>query len=272
MAGITAGVLVLPQAIALAALAGMPPEYGLYTSIFPVLFAALFGSSWHAMSGPNTALCIVLAFTIASYASLSSPEWIQFAITLGFMTGLIQISIGLLRLGTIFTYFSQTVMIALTTGVGVVIIISQLGNFLGVLMITAEPIENAIPQIFFALDRTNPIALLIGVLTVSSGFMVKKYFPKWPFMIVAVVFGFVSAEILDLLFGSYYSHLDRLGALTLSALPLSAPDFRPETFAEASEGLIPGAFILAILGLMQASVIARSLANKSGQNVDINQE
>lgn len=272
MAGATAGVLVLPQAIALSALAGMPPEYGLYTSIFPVLFAALFGSSWHAMSGPNTALCIVVAFTIASYASVSSPEWIQYAITLAFMAGVIQLTIGFLRLSTIFTYFSQTVMVALITGVGVVIIISQLGNFMGVLMITAEPVEHAIPQAFYALERANLGALLVGIVTVSSGLIVKKYFPKWPFLIIAVVLGSITAQLLTLSFGTSYVQLDRLGSLSLSALPLSSPDFQPETFAEASEGLIPAAFIIAILGLMQASVIARSLAIKSGQNVDMNQE
>ena len=272
VAGVTAGILVLPQAIALSALAGMPPEYGLYTSIFPVLFAALFGSSWHAMSGPNTALCIVVAFTIASYASVSSPEWIQYAITLAFLAGIIQLSIGLLRLSAVFTYFSQTVMVALITGVGIIIIVSQLGNFMGVLMMTAEPIENAIPQAFYALERANLGAVLIGIITVSSGLIVKKYYPKLPYLIIAVVLGSVSAHLLTLLFGASYVQLDKLGSLSLSALPLSSPDFQPETFAEASEGLIPAAFIIAILGLMQASVIARSLANKSGQNVDMNQE
>lgn len=272
LAGVTAGILVLPQAIALSALAGMPPEYGLYTSIFPVLFAALFGSSWHAMSGPNTALCIVVAFTIASYASVSSPEWVQYAITLAFLAGIIQLSIGLLRLSAIFTYFSQTVMVALITGVGIIIIVSQLGNFMGVLMITAEPIENAIPQVFYALERANLGAVLVGIITVSSGLIVKKYFPRLPYLIIAVVLGSVSAQLLTVMFGLSYVQLDRLGSLSLSALPLSAPDFQPETFAEASEGLIPAAFIIAILGLMQASVIARSLANKSGQNIDMNQE
>ena len=83
VAGITAGILIVPQAIALAVLAGMPPEYGLYTSIFPVVIAALFGSSWHAMSGPNTALCILISFSIAPYASPQTADWVQYAITLG---------------------------------------------------------------------------------------------------------------------------------------------------------------------------------------------
>jgi SulP family sulfate permease len=272
VAGVTGGVLILPQAIALASLAGLPPEYGLYTSMFPVLFAALFGSSWHALSGPNTALCILLAHSIEPYASVGSAEWIQYAITLGFMAGLVQLSIGVLRLGVVFNYFSHAVMVALITGVGIIIIISQLGNFMGVLMNIAEPIENALPQVFYAVERANWFAVAVGSITVLSGLYIKKRKPNWPFMIIAVVVGMLAAYILELVFSPSYVGLDKLGAMSLSALPLSGPDFRPETFSEASEGLIPASIMIALLGLMQASVIARAMANKSGQHVDINQE
>ncbi|NOZ55070.1 MAG: SulP family inorganic anion transporter [Gammaproteobacteria bacterium] len=271
-AGITAGVLVLPQAIALASLAGMPPEYGLYTSIFPVLFAALFGSSWHAMSGPNTALSILVAFTIAPYASIGSPEWIQYAITLAFMAGIIQVTFGILRLGIVFNYFSKTVTVALITGVGVIIIVSQLGNFMGVLMNIAEPIENVIPQIFYSVLRANGFAVLVGTVTLLSGLFVKRYYPKLPFLIVAVIAGMVCSAVLELFFGTARVGLDKLGTMSLSVLPLSAPDFSPENFTEAAQGLLPAAFVIAFLGLIQASVIARAMASKSGQYVDINQE
>jgi len=272
VAGITAGVLILPQSIALAALAGMPPEYGLYTSIFPVMFAALFGSSWHAMSGPNTAICILIAFTIAPYASVASPEWIQYAITLAFMAAVIQITFGVLRLGVVFNYFSQTVMVALITGVGFIIILSQLGNFMGVLMNTAEPIENTLPQIAYAVTRANWFAVAIGTVTVAAGFLVKRYHPNQPFLIIAVVGGMVFAIFLELVFSPTFVQLDKLGMMSLSAFPLSAPDFSPENYTEAAQGLLPAAFFIAFLGLIQASVIARAMAEKSGQHIDVNQE
>jgi len=272
IAGVTAGVLILPQAIALATLAGLPPEYGLYTSIFPVMFAALFGSSWHAMSGPNTALSILIAFTIAPYASIASPEWIQYAVTLAFMAGVIQISLGLLRLGIIFNYFSQTVTIALITGVGIIIIVSQLGNFMGVLMNIAEPIEDAIPQVIYGISRANSFAVSVGVVTVLSGLLIKRYYPKLPFLIIAVIVGMLFAAGLELTLGESNVGLDKLGTMSLSALPLSSPDFSPENFAEASQGLLPAAFVIAFLGLIQASLIARAMAIKSGQCIDINQE
>ncbi len=272
IAGVTAGVLILPQAIALATLAGLPPEYGLYTSIFPVMFAALFGSSWHAMSGPNTALSILIAFTIAPYASIASPEWIQYAVTLAFMAGVIQIALGLLRLGIIFNYFSQTVTIALITGVGIIIIVSQLGNFMGVLMNIAEPIEDAIPQVIYGISRANGFAVSVGVVTVLSGLLIKRYYPKLPFLIIAVIVGMLFATGLELTLGESNVGLDKLGTMSLSALPLSSPDFSPENFAEASQGLLPAAFVIAFLGLIQASLIARAMAIKSGQCIDINQE
>ncbi len=272
IAGVTAGVLILPQAIALATLAGLPPEYGLYTSIFPVMFAALFGSSWHAMSGPNTALSILIAFTIAPYASIASPEWIQYAITLAFMAGVIQIALGMLRLGVIFNYFSQTVTIALITGVGIIIIISQLGNFMGVLMNIAEPIEDALPQVIYGISRANGFAISVGIVTVLSGLLIKRYYPKLPFLIIAVISGMLFSAGLELVLGASNVGLDKLGNMSLSALPLSSPDFSPENFSEASQGLLPAAFVIAFLGLIQASLIARAMAVKSGQSIDINQE
>ena len=152
IAGITAGILILPQAIALATLAGMPPEYGLYTSIFPVIIAALYGSSWHSMSGPNTALCILISATVANYATKSTVDWIQYTITLTFMAAVIQLFFGFFRLGVIFNYFSHTVMQALVAGVGITIILQQLGSFMGVVMNLNEDIDELLLQIIYVTE------------------------------------------------------------------------------------------------------------------------
>jgi SulP family sulfate permease len=272
IAGITAGILILPQAIALATLAGMPPEYGFYTAIFPVIIAALYGSSWHTLSGPNTALCIVMAFALAPYASESTPNYIMYAITLTFMAGVIQLAFGLLKLGVIFNYFSYSVRVAIITGVGIIIIVQQVGNFLGLTMNTSEPIEDTLVQIFYSFPLSNWYAVFVGTITVVSGLIVKRWLKKWPYLIVAVVMGMLVAQLLDLLFGSATVNLDKLGTMTLSPLPFSAPDFSPENFAEVAEGLYTAAFVVAVVGLMQSSVIARAMSAKSGQYVDMNQE
>ena len=273
MAGITAGVLILPQAIALATLAGLPPEYGLYTAIFPVIITALYGSSWHSLSGPNTALAVLTAMTIAPFANIGSPDYVQYAITLTFMAGIIQLMFGVLRLGVVFNYFSHTVMVALVTGVGIIIVIQQVGNFMGVVMNLNETLDQVVYQIFLAIPRANIYAVTIGVITVASGLIIKRFRPKWPHYIMAVGIGMLAAWIIGMLVGSATAHIDMLGYMKFSAVPFSAPDFSPENFGPFASFAYPAAIGMAVLGLMQSSVIARSMAAKSGQQgLDMNQE
>jgi SulP family sulfate permease len=273
VAGMTAGVLILPQAIALATLAGMPPEYGLYTAIFPVIIVCLFGSSRQSLAGPNTALAVLIAMTVAPFATIGSPEYVQYAITLTFMAGVLQLAMGVFRLGVVFNYFSHTVMVALVTGVGAIIVVQQIGNFMGVLMNPNEDLDDIILQIWYAIFRANPYAVFIGVLTVASGLLIRRYRRKWPHYILAVLIGTVAAKVIHLFVDASQTRIDMLGYMQFSALPLSAPDFSPERFAEFANFAYPAAIGMAVLGLMQSAVIARSLATKSGQEgLDINQE
>jgi Sulfate permease and related transporters (MFS superfamily) len=273
VAGITAGVLIVPQAIALATLAGLPPQYGLYTSIFPVIIACLWGSSWHALSGPNTALAVITAASLAPYANIGTPEYIQYAITLCFMVGVLSLLIGVLRLGQIFNYFSNTVMVALVCGVGITILVQQLGAFLGVQMNSGEDFIDTVWQVVIALQRCNPFAMAIGGVTVATGLIVRHYRRRWPHYIIAVVVGSLFAQALNLFWSASRMDIYFLGYLSFSALPFSAPDFSPQGFAEFSTAAYPAAISMTVLALMQAAVIARNTAAKSGQQgLDVNQE
>ncbi len=273
IAGITAGVLILPQAIALATVAGVPPQYGLYTSIFPVIIASLWGSSYHALSGPNTALAVLTAMTIAPFANIGTPEYIQYAITLTFMVGVLSLALGLLRLGVVFNYFSHTVMVALVTGVGIIIVIQQIGNFLGVQMNNGEDLVEVMQQVVIALERANIYAVIVGSVTVLSGILIKKFRPKWPHYIIAVVLGMLATQLLGKLVGQGNTGIYFLGYMSFDAIPFSMPDFSPEGFSEFASFAYPSAVSMAVLGLMQSAVIARNMAAKSGQQgLDINQE
>ena len=272
VAGVVAGILILPQAIALATIAGMPPEYGLYTSIFPVIIAAFFGSSWHVLSGPNTAMVVMISMAVMPFASIQTPEYISYVITLTFMVGIIQMFFGFMKFGAVFAYFSHTVMVAIVTGVGIVIIVQQLGDFTGITMNRPEPLQDTIYQFFNSLYLTNIYALIISGATFISGYVVKKYIPKLPYLIVAVVVGMIVGFIIDFFIGLNNVGVYMLGHLSLSALPFSAPDFSPENFAEAAIGLIPASFVIAIMGLIQSTVIAKSMSIQSGQSIDMNQE
>ncbi len=271
VAGFTAGILILPQAVALAAIAGLPPEFGLYTSIFPVIIAALFGSSWHVMSGPNTALAVLIFIDLSTFASRSTEEYIMYAMGLTFMAGAFQLLFGLARLGVIFNFISHSVIVGLVAGVGIVIIIQQLGNFFGLIMNQREEIYETLTQVFYNLNHANWYAATAGLATVVSGLLIRKYRRAWPHLVLAVLIGTAAGWLIDGMFGSANTKIDKLGTLTLSALPFMPVDWSADNLVIFRD-LIPSAILIALLGLMQSAVIARAMAVKSGQHIRMNQE
>jgi len=272
IAGTVAGVLILPQAVALATLAGMPPEYGLYTSIFPVIIASLFGSSWQALSGPNTALVIMISTALAPYASSGTPDYIMYAITLSCIVGVMQLLFSIFKLGVIFNYFSETVLVALVTAVGITIIIRQSGDFMGIIMNIPEDIDHTLYRLFFSVHFINGYAVTVGITTIMASVISRRYWPKWPHYIVSIVVGTLVAETLDFMFGSATTAIDRLGHLSLNIAPFSHPDFSPSNFAEVAEGLISSGFSISLMGLIQSIIIAKNLATETGQLIDNNKE
>ncbi len=132
MAGLTGAVIVLPQGVAFAMIAGLPPEYGLYTAIIPPIIAALFGSSFHLISGPTTAISIVVFSTISPLAEAGSAEYITLVLTLTFIAGLFQLALGFARMGTLVNFVSHTVVVGFTAGAAILIATSQMKHFFGV--------------------------------------------------------------------------------------------------------------------------------------------
>lgn len=110
-------------------IAGLPPEYGLYAAIVPAILAAMFGSSWHLVSGPTTAISLVVFHTISPIAAPGSSEYIGLALTLCFLTGAFQLALGLARAGLLVNFISHTVVIGFTTGAALLIASSQIKNF-----------------------------------------------------------------------------------------------------------------------------------------------
>jgi len=132
VAGVIGALVVLPQGVAYATLAGLPPQYGLYAAIVPAIVAALFGSSWHQVSGPTNAMALVVFATLATLAVPGSPRYVELALTLAFLIGVLQLALGLARLGTLVNFISHTVIIGFTAGAGLLIVAAQLRNFTGV--------------------------------------------------------------------------------------------------------------------------------------------
>src|SRR5678815_4615872 len=126
LAGLVAAVIVLPQGVAFATLAGMPPEYGLYGAMLPAIVGALWGSSWHLVSGPTNAASLVVFATVGTLAPPFSGAYIGRVLTLNLMIGLLKLGLGLARLGTLVNFISTTVVVGFTAGAGLLIISAQL--------------------------------------------------------------------------------------------------------------------------------------------------
>jgi SulP family sulfate permease len=268
IAAITGAMIVLPQAVAFATIAGLPPEYGLYAAMVPAIVGALWGSSWHLVSGPTTAISIVVFASISPLAEPGGPQFIGLVLTLTFLAGLIQLGMGLARLGALVNFISHTVVIGFTAGAAILIAASQIKNFFGLAIPRGAHFHEVLIYFGGHIMDTQPWVLTVGVATLISGILAKRYLTKLPYMIVAMVVGSVVAAFLNIKYGNDQTGIRTVGALVASFPPLSMPNF---SLVAIQQTLFP-AMIVAILALTEAVAIARSVAIKSDQRIDSNQE
>jgi len=264
IAGLTGAVIVLPQGVAFATIAGLPPEYGLYTAMVTPIIAALFGSSYHLVSGPTTAISIVVFAAISHHAEPGTPEFISMALTLTFLAGVYQLAFGLARLGALVNFVSHTVVIGFTAGAAILIATSQMKHILGVYVPKGETFLHTWMDIFSELGDINFYLVIIALLTLLSAIIVKKILPKFPNLLIGMVVGSVLAFFLK----GQTDSIKLVGEIPAQLPPFSSPLF---TF-EAVKTLAPEAFAVALLGLIEAVSISRSIATKSSQRIDANQE
>ncbi len=268
IAALTGAMIVLPQAVAFATIAGLPPEYGLYAAMVPAIVGALWGSSWHLVSGPTTAISIVVFASISPLAEPGSAQFIGLVLTLTLLAGLIQLAMGLARLGALVNFISHTVIIGFTAGAAILIATSQIKNFFGLDIPRGAHFHEVFIQFGTHIMDTQPWVLTVGAVTLVSGIFAKRYLTKLPYMIVAMVVGGAVAALLNNEYGAEQTGIRTVGALVASFPPLSMPDF---SLTAIKQTLFP-AMIIAILALTEAVAIARSVAVKSDQRIDSNQE
>ncbi|MBF0461554.1 MAG: SulP family inorganic anion transporter [Magnetococcales bacterium] len=267
LAGLTGAIVVLPQGVAFAAIAGMPPVYGLYAGMIPPIVAALLGSSWHLVSGPTTAASIVLFSLLSAHAEPGSAAYIQLALTMTFLVGLTQLGLGLVRMGILVNFISQSVTIGFTSGSALLIIASQLDNFFGIPIPKGSDFTETLLFCVQGLRTTNPYILIVSGTTLLVGVLCRKFLPRLPYMIIALVVGSLLAWGVDVVL-TVPSGITRVGALSASLPPLSWPDFSLSTLRT----LAPGVIAVTLLTLTGAISTARSIALHSGQVIDADQE
>jgi len=268
IAGITGAMIVLPQGVAFATIAGMPPEYGLYAAMVPAIIAALFGSSWHLVSGPTTAISIAVFAAMSPFAEPGSPQFISMVLTLTFLTGLFQLILGLARMGVLVNFISHTVVIGFTAGAALLIAASQVKNFFGLSIERGAPFHVVIEQLVLQFGSINLYVTAVGAITLAAGILSKKFIPKLPYMIVAMVVGSIVAYLINLEFGAASTQIKTVGALPANFPPLSLPDFSYTTIRQ----VVFPALVVTMLALTEAVSISRAIAVKTGQRIDGNQE
>ncbi|MDR5859282.1 SulP family inorganic anion transporter [Halomonas eurihalina] len=264
IAGLTGAVLVLPQGVAYALLAGLPPEYGLYAAIVPVILAALFGSSRQMVSGPVAALSIALFSTLQPFADAGTSEFITLAMTLTFLAGAFQLLLGLARLGALVELVSHSVITGFTAGAALIIAASQLPHALGLTHIESGNFLAIWPQLIAHFEAIQPMALFITGFTVITCLAFQRWLPRWPGMIVAIV----AATLLVAWLDPSGDAVQRVTTVQAGLPPLSTPDLSLDNLRL----LTPGAIALGLLGLVQAVAISRAIAASTGQRLDNNQE
>jgi len=268
IAGITGALIVLPQAVAFATIAGLPPEYGIYAAMVPTIIAALFGSSWHLVSGPTTAISIVVFASVSPYAEPGTPQYIEMVLTLTFLTGLFQLIMGLAKMGALVNFISHTVVIGFTAGAALLIAASQVKNFFGLDIQRGAPAYEVVRQLLIQIGDLNPYITAVAVVSLVAGLLARKYLKKVPYMIVAMVVGGLFASLLDHEFGNEVTRIKTVGALVASLPPLSIPDFS----LAALKNTFFSALAVTVLALTEAVSISRSIAIKSEQHINGNQE
>lgn len=263
-AGITGAVIVLPQGVAFAAIAGLPPQYGLYAAMVPVIVAALFGSSWHLVSGPTTAISLVVYANVAQMALPGGPDYIRLVLALTMLAGLVQLGLGLARLGGVVNFVSHSVITGFTAGASILIVTSQLGHFFGISLPRGGSFLETWAAFFEALPAVNLHVALVAGATLVLALVVRRLRPRAPALLIGLLGGSVLCQLVN---GA--DHGVRLvGALPARLPPLSLPELDLDTFRI----LFPGALAVAMLGLAEAVSIARAVAARSHQHIDNSQE
>jgi SulP family sulfate permease len=266
LAGLTGAIVVLPQGVAFATLAGMPPAFGLYAAMIPCVIAALFGSSRVMVTGPANAISLTVLAIIAPLAAPESPRYIELVITLAFMVGVWQLLLGFARAGKLINFVSHTVIVGFTAGAAVLIVNSQIRNFFAVDITRGASVWQTVQQFLAHVGDVKPMPVLVGVLTLLAAILWQPLNRKVPAMLVAVVVGSVAAAIARSIDPAYA--IRTVDALPGAVPPLSLPDFSLATL----QSLLVPSIAMTLLALAEAVSIAQALAIRRKEKLDGNQE
>jgi SulP family sulfate permease len=269
LAGLTGAIVVLPQGLAFATLAGMPPHYGLYAAIVPCIIAALFGSSRLMVTGPANAISLTTMALIAPLALPESPQYVSLVLTLSFLVGIIQIALGLGGVGKWVEKVPHSVIVGFTTGAAILIINSQVGSLVGVEIARGTGVIDTLGKAISAIQQgmVQPLAPLLVLITLVVMRIWRPLNRKIPAMLIAVIAGSFAALAIERWLGDGFT-FRRVSAIPGAIPPLSMPDFQLATL----QLLFGPVMVMVLLASTEAMAIARAMALKTKDKFDANQE
>lgn len=265
VAGLTVAVVLIPQVMAYASLAGLPPVYGLYAAFLGTAVAALWGSSRHLSSGP---VALVSFLTLTALVPLASPEsgqYIALAIMLALIIGLIQLSMGFFKLGFIMKFISHSVIAGFTTAAAIIIASTQIPNIFGYSVVKHDVFFLNFYEIVLSIPETHLLTSAIGLSSVFLIIFLKQKISKaFPAGLIVMITGIVFSYALDFEGRNVAVVGEIVAKISLPSIPqVSFGDFM---------NLLPNALIIAIIGFLEAFAISKSIAAKTKQKIDVNQE
>ncbi|MBI5462779.1 MAG: sulfate permease [Gammaproteobacteria bacterium] len=265
LAGITVALVLIPQSMAYGQLAGLPPYIGLYASFIPVILAAFMGSSRQLATGPVAVVSLMTAAALQPLAASNPESLLVYAAVMALLVGVFQLSLGLFRLGVLVDFLSHPVVVGFTNGAAIIIATSQISKLFGV---GAHKSEHHYETVWLVLvdasQNTHMPTLLMGLLALAIMILLKKFLPKVPGVLTAVVVTTVLG---------YAIGFESMGGKVVGDIPkglpgLSIPSFNFDVVLQ----LASAAMTIALIGFMEAIAIAKAMAAQTRQRLDTNQE
>lgn len=264
LAGLTTAVMLIPQGMAYAMLAGLPPIYGLYASIVPLALYALFGTSRQLAVGPVAMVSLLVATGVGALAETGSDLFIAYAILLALMVGVIQLVMGIGRLGFLTNFLSHPVISGFTSAAALIIGFSQLKHLLGVNIPRSKHVHSILMQAFERAGEIQPITFGIGAVSIALLIILKKWKPNFPRALAVVVIGTLAV---------YFGGLHEAGVAIVGEVPAGLPAIGVPTIDfDVMKSLFPIAMTISLVGFMESIAVAKAFASQHNYEVDANQE
>ena len=264
IAALTVWALVVPEAMAYAGIAGMPPEAGLYAAPLALIGYAIFGTSKHLNVGPSSTVAALSFSVVAGLVAVGSDDFISLTIMLAILVGIMLVLAGLLRLGVLADFFSRPVLDGFIVGVAITIVIGQLDKILGYEI--PEELD-FIPDLLALISDIAAVhwpTLVIGGVSLALLFLIERFFPKLPASIIVLFLSIIASAALG---------FEELGIHVVGEIPAGLPEFGvPEVTIEQIGSLAPGAIAIALVAFAESVATARTYASKFKYKVSADQE